>query len=183
MLNDYAGRSVYTTNTDRFHGSVTAEWNSLSEDYMGFALGYAAADAWFGPTGQYLYENKVRTAVNKAFSVENEPDFGAGRPRTLERDLDLDPNGGINSVMMRNHSSYSPVYATLLIKHVWDIHHIYQIGGYWGFYNQSNIPGNLKKLYNWLVTKIELNNNNAPVYRDCACATAACPNRCPQKSH
>jgi hypothetical protein len=61
MLRDHADRGIPTTaqNGERWMHGPTNAWNSWSEDYMGFALGYAAADAWFSSSaaaGEYYGE-------------------------------------------------------------------------------------------------------------------------------
>ncbi len=164
MLRDHAGRGLPTRldNGERwFHGEVD-EWNSWSEDYMAFALGYAAADAWFASPwndGDYAdeYRGRAEAAVALAFSVSNEA------PQTLRRELDTDPQGRQDapSVMLRNHDEYSPVYAMLLLKHVGDVNSVYRAASLPPVFTCSNKPATFDELYAWVTSKIEPNPDGA----------------------
>lgn len=171
MLEDFANRDRTTFNEDLFHGEVDNIWNSLSEDFMGFALGYAAVDAWNMNDNN---RSKVVGAVETAFSIQDSP-------RTLEEGTDPDP-GNIfvtekiimpqldDAVMLRNHSAYSPVYAMAIIKHLCDINHIYRLAGLTeltiGDPNLPNLNRNLPKLYDWVVSKIYTNLAGDAVFRN-----------------
>jgi len=173
MLHDHGSRGLPTTadNSERwFHGGVSP-WNSWSEDYMGFALGYASADAWFASPwhdGFYggEYRGKAEAAVELAFSVSD------GAPQTLRREVDPDPLGRRDapSVMLRNHDEYSPVYAMLLLKHVGDVNGVYRAASLPPAFTCSNKPATFDELYAWVRSKIEPNPEGpAYVFRPDGC--------------
>lgn len=173
MLRDHADRGLPTTvgNGERwFHGGE-ARWNSWSEDYMAFALGYAAADAWFASPvflDSYFdeYREKVGLAVDLAFSISHES------PQTLRFETDADPSFPENNehVMIRNHTEYSPVYAMAIIARLWDINTVYQAASLPAAYTCYNKPENLDALYEWMALKIEPNPEGAGyVFRSDAC--------------
>lgn len=160
LLRDHADRGLPTTadNGERwFHGGEK-EWNTWSEDYMSFALGYASADAWFASRryeNPYYdeYRESVAEAVDLAFSISH------SKPQTLRFETDLDPAlpAGTEYVMIRNHNEYSPVYAMAIIARVWDINTVYRAASLPDRYSCSNVPENLVALYTWLTLKIEPN--------------------------
>ena len=173
MLRDHANRGLPTEagNPERwFHGGER-NWNSWSEDYMGFALGYAAADAWFASPwsdGEYYdeYYGKVDDAIELAFSISH------GQPHTLRSESDVDPlyNDGTEHVMMRNHGEYSPVYAMVLIKHVGDINDLYHAATLPTKFTCSSKPATYDDLYRWVARKIEPNPHGPGyVFRSDAC--------------
>jgi len=139
---------------------------------MGFALGYAAADSWLATTpthgADYLgeYFDKVEEAVEQAFSVDEEPPLRL----TLETDPDPRASGSDPVVMIRNHDEYSPVYATVLLKHVADINNIYRAAGLPPRFTCANKPATYDDLYRWMVSKIEPHPEGAGfVFRDDGC--------------
>ena len=173
MLRDHAGRGLPTTvdNGERwFHGGERP-WNTWSEDYMAFALGYAAADAWFASTwhdGEYFddYFEAVAEAVDLAFGISDRS------PQTLRFEFDADPAmpAGEQFVMLRNHNEYSPVYAMAIIARLWDVNTVYQAASLPVRYTCSNKPENLDALYRWMTLKIEVNPVGAGyVFRSGAC--------------
>jgi hypothetical protein len=173
MLRDHADRGLPTTvrNGERwFHGGAE-EWNSWSEDYMGFAMGYASADAWFASSwsrGEYFdeYYQKVEDAVDIAFSISDQ------NPHTLryEPDVDSEDLTGVPSVMMRNHVKYSPVYGMAVIKHLLDVNDVYRAAALPPMYTCSNKPESYDGLFEWVTSKIEPNRNGAGyVFRSGAC--------------
>ena len=178
MLDDFAARDRTTFDANLYHGDLNDEWNSQSEDFMGFALGYAAVDAWYMNDA---HRQDVKDAIETAFSIQNYPDPMNNIPRTLEYGINKDPGiisfpakiitPGLNyAVMMRNHSAYSPVYAMVIIKHLCDINHIYRLTGLDELsINDPGMPNlslNLPRLYNWLVSKIHTNLNGDVVFRN-----------------
>ena len=97
---------------------------------MGFALGYAAADAWLATTSTATpyddqYFDRVADAVDSAFATDEDGPLAL----TLAPDPDPSAATGEPAVMIRNHSEYSPVYATVLLKHVADINNLYLSAG------------------------------------------------------
>jgi len=174
MLRDHADRGVPTTADNgrrMFHGGATA-WNSWSEDYIGFAVGLAAADAWLSAkddTGEYFddYYASVGDAIDAAFSVSD----GAG-PLTLTVTDDPDPDSTVDgpSVMLRNHGEYSPVYATVVLKHLTDVNAIYRAAGLPPYVTCDSKPATFDDLYRWLLGKIEPNPEGAGyVFRSDGC--------------
>ena len=172
-LRDHADRGLPTmkNNGERwFHGAPT-DWNSWSEDYMGFALGYAAADAWFSSPaaeGDYYdqYYDRVEQAAAMAFSI------GDGTLHTLVREVDPDPAAGTSgpSVMMRNHDEYSPVYAMAILKHVADVNNVYRAAALPPRFTCSNKPSTFDALFRWVAGKIEPNPLGAGyVFRSDGC--------------
>ncbi len=106
MLRDHSSRGIPTTTrngTRWFHGG-NKDWNSWSEDFMGFALGYAAADSWLATTpaadynGEYF--DNIEEAVDMAYSVDEEA------PLALTLDFDPDPQA----------SSSAPVVVRRLLQ-------------------------------------------------------------------
>jgi len=173
MLRDHADRGLPTTvdNGERwFHGGENA-WNTWSEDYLAFALGYAAADAWFASAwyeGPYFgdYYEKVGEAVNLTFSISHR------EPQTLRFEIDADPliPADRHHVMIRNHGEYSPVYAMAIIARLWDINSVYQAASLPARYDCFNKPDTLDALYEWLTLKIEPNPvGSGYVFRTDAC--------------
>lgn len=173
MLRDHAERGIPTTpnNGERWlHGGVGA-WNSWSEDYMGFALGYAAADAWFSSSlaesdyyGEYF--ERVSAAVGMAFSISDRA------PWTLVLEQDPDPNaaGSPPAVMIRNHNEYSPVYGVVLLKHLADINNLYRAASLPPYFTEASKPATYDALYRWVVGKIEPNPEGAGfVFRSDGC--------------
>lgn len=160
MLRDHGDRGLPTTveNSERwFHGGETV-WNTWSEDYLAFALGYAAADAWFASPwyeGPYFgeYYDKVGEAVDLTFSISHR------EPQTLRFEIDADPliPADRHHVMIRNHGEYSPVYAMAIIARFWDINSVYQAVSLPARYDCFNKPDNLDSLYEWMAKKIEPN--------------------------
>lgn len=174
MLRDHADRGVPTTadNGQRsFHGGPTA-WNTWSEDYIGFAVGLAAADAWLSAkddTGTYFdeYYEPVGEAIDAAFSVSE----NVG-PTTLTVADDPDPESAVDgpSVMLRNHGEYSPVYATVLLKHVADVNAIFRAAGLPPYVTCDSKPDSFDDLYSWVLGKIEPNPEGAGyVFRSDGC--------------
>jgi hypothetical protein len=157
MLRDYVSRDLNNYQPDWFFEGI-GEWNSWSEDFMGFALGFAGVDVWFKLKPEYesrCYEQKVRDAVTRAFTINNYPDPNDGDPpRTLEYRYDFIEGSWF--VIMRNHWQYNPVYAMAIIKHIYDINTIYAYAGKPNFYNSSNIPPSLDSLYSWVYSKIQI---------------------------
>ncbi len=155
MLRDYGSRDLNNYQLAWFYEGI-GEWNSWSEDFIGFALGFAAADVWLAlklDSEDIGYEQKVRDAVTRAFTINNFPDPVDGDPpRTLE--YRYDAKEGSSFVMMRNHLQYNPVYAMVLIKHIYDINNIYAYAGKPNFFNSSNQPTTLDSLYSWVCSKI-----------------------------
>ncbi len=161
MLRDHAGRGVPTeagTGRRRFHGAADP-WNSWSEDFMGFALGAAAADAWLrtrDTAGGYHdeYREMVGEAVEWAFSATAD-----GGPVTLTVGSDPDPaNPGPGpSVMLRNHAEYSPVYAMAILKHVADLNAVAREAGLPPYVTCATKPATFDALYRWVLTKVEPN--------------------------
>jgi hypothetical protein len=173
VLRDHAGRGIPTEvdNDQRwFHGGVAA-WNSWSEDYMGFALGYAAADAWFaspwsGGTEPNDYSDMVDRAVTLAFSISHD------RPQTLRFEEDVDPldSEPTSHVMLRNHGEYSPVYAMALLKHLGDINDVYRAASLPDRYTCYDKPETVEALYRWVARKIGPNPTGPGyVFRTNAC--------------
>lgn len=173
MLKDHADRGLPTTvdNGERwFHGGMQG-WNTWSEDYLAFALGYAAADAWFASPwyeGSYFsqYYDKVNEAVDLTFSISH------GAPQTLRFEIDADPliPADSHQVMIRNHGEYSPVYAMAIIARLWDINNVYLAVSLPARYDCFNKPDNLDALYEWMVQKIEPNPlGPGYVFRSDAC--------------
>ena len=173
MLRDHADRGVPTTrnNGDRWFHGPAHDWNSWSEDYMGFALGFAAADAWFASPahdGDYHseYYDKVEHAVAMAFSISD------GTPVTLIHDVDPDPEADHSnpSVMMRNHDEYSPVYGMAILKHLADVNSVYRVASLPPRFTASNKPATFDALYRWVAGKIEPNQLGAGyVFRSDGC--------------
>jgi hypothetical protein len=160
MLRDHADRGLPTTidNGERWFHEGSGEWNTWSEDYLAFALGYAAADAWFASPwhhDEYFgeYRERVSEAVDLTFSISHED------PQTLRYETDADPAlpEDRNFVMIRNHGEYSPVYAMAIIARVWDINTVYRAALLPDLYTSSNVPENMIALYSWMVEKIEPN--------------------------
>jgi hypothetical protein len=173
-LRDHAGRGIPVTahnGTRRFHGPRSS-WNTWSEDYMGFALGYAAADAWLrtsSTTAGYFdeYYELVREAVDAAFSVTED-----GMPETLTQDHDGDPadHGPGPTLMLRNHGENSPVYATVILKHLTDVNSLYRAAGLPPYFTCDSKPATYDELYRWVLGKIEPNPEGAGfVFRSGAC--------------
>ena len=172
MLRDHSSRGIPTTTrngTRWFHGG-NKDWNSWSEDFMGFALGYAAADSWLATTpaadynGEYF--DNIEEAVDMAYSVDEEA------PLALTLDFDPDPQASSSApvVMIQNHNEYSPVYATVLLKHVADINNIYRAAGLSPRFTCANKPSTYDDLYGWMVSKIEPTPPGAGyVFRNDAC--------------
>ena len=173
MLRDHADRGIPTTaqNGERWMHGPTNAWNSWSEDYMGFALGYAAADAWFSSSaaaGEYYgeYFEKVGQAVERAFSISE------SAPWTLILEQDPDPRaaGTPPSVMIRNHNEQSPVYGTVLLKHLADINNLYRVASLPPYFTEANKPLTFDALYRWVASKIEANPDGAGfVFRSDGC--------------
>ena len=173
LLRDHAGRGLPTTvdNGRRwFHGGEKY-WNTWSEDYMAFALGYSAADAWFASPwfeGPYFdeYREMVTTAVDLAFSISHR------KPQTLRFETDADPALPADNkhVMLRNHGEYSPVYAMAIIARVWDINTVYRAAELPDVYTCFNKPENFDALFEWTTLKIEPNSaGGGYVFRSDAC--------------
>jgi hypothetical protein len=173
MLRDHADRGLPTTvdNGERwFHGGE-GRWNSWSEDYMGFALGYAAADAWFASSafhGTYYdeYREMVSRAVDLSFSISHKS------PHTLRFESDAAPSLVTDNrhVMIRNHTEYSPIYALDIIARLWDINTVYQAASLPVLYTCYNKPENMDALYDWMTLKIEPNGEGPGyVFRSEAC--------------
>ena len=174
VLRDHAGRGVPVSASGserRFHGAGNA-WNTWSEDYMGFALGFAAADTWLrtSPTIEpYVdeYFGSVQEAVDRAFSVTE-----SGGPATLTLEHDPDPaNPDVGpSLMLRNHSENSPVYAIVIVKHVADINNLYRAAGLPPYFTCDSKPATFDALYHWVLGKIEANPIGAGfVFRSDGC--------------
>ena len=90
--------------------------------------------------------------MGKAFTIDDEPKYKG----TLFRGEDPDPAVDGEHVMMRNHMSYSPVYATLIIKHIKDINLIYQRAYLLPIITEGDpILQNVQELFNWVVAKID----------------------------
>ena len=173
MLRDHASREVPTRSNNGsrwFHGGKN-EWNSWSEDFMGFALGFAAADAWLATTPTETpyndeYYSRVEETVDVAYGTD------AQGPFALTLALDPDPlsSGGEPVVMIRNHNEYSPVYATVLLKHVADINNLYLAAGLPPRFTCDNKPDTFDDLYRWVTSKIEPNlNGGGYVFRNSSC--------------
>jgi len=173
LLRDHADRGLPTTidNGERwFHGGEKT-WNTWSEDYMAFALGYSAADAWFASPwfeGTYFdeYRDTVGAAVDLAFSISH------SNPQTLRFETDADPALPVDNkhVMIRNHGEYSPVYAMAIIARLWDINTVYQAAKLPAPYTCYNRPENFDALFEWTALKIEPNATGANyVFRSDAC--------------
>jgi len=174
VLRDHADRGIPKSASNgkrRFHGPLDP-WNTWSEDYMGFALGYAAADAWLATPADATwyadeYHDRVQEAVEMAYSISED-----GGPPTLILDHDPDPanpNPG-TSLMLRNHSENSPVYAMVIIKHAADINGIYLAAGLPPYFTCSNKPATFDALYGWVLGKIEPNPVGAGyVFRNDGC--------------
>jgi hypothetical protein len=173
MLRDHADRGLPTTldDGDRWFHCGENRWNTWSEDYLAFALGYAAADAWFASpwsASNYFgeYRELVTAALDLAFSVSH------SGPQTLRYEFDRDPAlpQDVPFVMLRNHNEYSPVYAMAIIARLWDVNAIYRAAGLPDVYTCANKPANLDGLYEWMRLKIEPNpGGGGYVFRSDGC--------------
>ena len=169
MFRDYVSRDLNNSNEEWFYEGI-GNWNSWSEDFMGFALGFAAADVWLDEPGED-YEFKVRDAVTRAFSINDTPGSTGHPPRTLESNFDYAENSC--HVMLRNHLQYNPVYAMLIIKHIWDINLIYKHYDNRTFYHSGNKPPNMDELYQWVVSKIKRDPGGEHEFEKDTCLTSA----------